>query len=312
MNNDNNILEFIKYNRDILDLIMDLAPIPLFIKDRAGRYIDCNKAFTEVLSITREGIIGKSVYELWKKDEADVFSAQDEALFQQGGLQVYETNVTSLDGAHHIVQFHKQVFTDSSGAAGFLGAIFDITEKKDLEYALAKQAAVDELTDLSNRRDGMAKLEILHKDSKKKNRPYCIAMIDIDHFKLINDQYGHNNGDIALKAFSDLTKKLLRSSDICFRYGGDEFVILLPETGLDDGFTVVERLRQAFDCNQLTFPDGRSVHSTVSIGLTQYTADSISLEQLLRASDKALYDAKNTGRNKTACIQHNQKTKNII
>ena len=138
MNNDNNILEFIKYNRDILDLIMDLAPIPLFIKDRAGRYIDCNKAFTEVLSITREGIIGKSVYELWKKDEADVFSAQDEALFQQGGLQVYETNVTSLDGAHHIVQFHKQVFTDSSGAAGFLGAIFDITEKKDLEYALAQ------------------------------------------------------------------------------------------------------------------------------------------------------------------------------
>lgn len=304
----NDIVEFIKYNRNILDLITDLVPIPLFVKDRTGLYIDCNKAFMDFLSITRERIIGKTVYEIWNKEEADVFFAQDEDLFNQGGLQIYEAKISSSEGVPHIVQFHKQIFTDSSGdIAGFLGAIFDITEKKELEYALARQAAVDELTGLPNRRDGMAKLEILHKDSERKKRPYCIAMIDIDHFKRINDLYGHNNGDIVLKVFSNLVRTTFRSSDICFRYGGEEFVVLLPETDLDDGFTVVERLRQTWACKQLTLSDCQSVYSTVSIGLTQYLANNdISFEQLLKASDKALYDAKNGGRNRTVCIQSNQ------
>lgn len=298
------IVEFIKYNRDILDLIMDLVPIPLFVKDRAGLYIDCNKAFMDFLSITREQIIGKTVYEIWKKEEADVFFAQDEELFNLGGLQIYETKISSYEGVPHIVQFHKQIFTDSAGGiAGFLGVIFDITEKKEMEYALAQQAAVDELTGLQNRREGMAKLEVMHKDSERKKQPYCIAMIDLDHFKRINDLYGHNNGDIVLKVFSNLAKNTLRNSDVCFRYGGEEFVVLLPETELDDGFSVLERLRQAWACTLLTLSDNQTVHSTVSIGLTQYPENGISYEQLLQASDKALYDAKKGGRNRTVCIQ---------
>lgn len=308
----NNILEFIKSNRNTLDLIMDLVPIPLFIKDRAGRYIDCNNAFTRFLSFSREEIIGKSVYEIWRKDEADVFFAQDEALYEQGDLQIYEAKITSSDGIIHIVQFHKQVFTDSSGViAGFLGAIFDITEKKELEETLARLATIDELTGLPNRRDGMAKLEVLHRNSARKNRPYCLAMIDIDRFKRLNDRYGHANGDFVLRAFADLMKKTLRSSDVCFRYGGEEFVILLPETELNDGFTIVERLRQVWDRNQLTLPDCQLVHSTVSIGLVQYPIDSISFEQLLQASDKALYDAKNGGRNRTICIKSTDKGQQI-
>ena len=296
----NEVLDFITSNRELLDLLLDLVPIPLFAKDPGGRYIDCNKSFTDFLSISRENIIGKSVYEIWSKDEADVFFAQDQELFEQGGLQIYETKITSADGALHIVQFHKQVFTDSTGeVAGFLGAIFDITEKKKLELALAQLAATDELTGLPNRRDGMTRLEILHKDSERKKRPYCIAMVDIDHFKLLNDQYGHPCGDFVLRLFADLAKHLLRSSDICFRYGGEEFVILLPETELDEGFAVVERLRQTWAGNQLTLLEGQAINSTLSIGLTQYSPNCVSHEQLLQASDQALYDAKNSGRNRT-------------
>lgn len=300
----NNILDFIKYNRDILDLIMDLVPIPLFMKDRAGLYIACNNAFSAFLSISREEIIGKSVYDIWSKEEADVFFAQDNALFEQGDLQIYETVISSSNGTQHTVQFHKQVFTDSSGeVTGFLGAIFDITEKKELEYALAQQATTDELTGLPNRRDGMARLEVLHRDSERKNRPYCIAMADMDHFKEINDLYGHSNGDLVLKAFAQLAKSSLRSSDVCFRYGGEEFVILLPETNLDDGFAVAERLRQAWGNTAVTLTDCQSVHSTLSIGLAQYPTGGSSYEQLLQASDKLLYVAKNGGRNQTACVQ---------
>lgn len=187
-----------------------------------------------------------------------------------------------------------------SGAVdGFLGAIFDITEKKGLESALAKLAATDELTGLPNRRDGMTRLEVLHSDSKRKNRPYCVAMVDIDHFKRLNDQFGHANGDLVLKAFAELVKETLRCSDVCFRYGGEEFVILLPETGADEGYIVVERLRQAVAATQLTLSDNQSTRATVSIGLTQSSPEhDVSCEHLIKTSDSALYDAKESGRNR--------------
>lgn len=298
-----NLVEFIKSHRNTLDLIFDLVPIPLFLKDRAGRYIDCNEAFTGFMSFRRENIIGKSVYEIWEKDEADVFFAKDNELFEHGGLQVYETQITSSSGKVNVVQFHKQVFTDADGnIAGLLGAIFDITDKKQLETALVQLAVTDELTGLPNRRDGMEKMRILHAESERQKRPYCIAMIDIDCFKQINDQYGHSEGDFIINTFANMVKNTLRASDVCFRYGGEEFVVLLPDTELEAGFFVVERLRQAWAQTLLTLTDGQSVCSTVSIGLAQYYAGAFSEEQILLASDKALYVAKNDGRNRTVCF----------
>lgn len=298
---EHDIVGFINYNRDILDLITDLVPIPLFIKDREGKYIDCNNAFTKFLNVTREDIIGKTVYQMWKKKEADVFYAQDNELFEKGGLQIYETEITPTDGTKKIVQFHKQVFFDDAGnMAGFLGVIFDITEKKKLEQSLAKLATVDDLTGLPNRRDGMKKLEILHNASIRSKRPYCLAMIDLDHFKAINDTYGHDNGDVVLKEFAILVKSSLRSSDVCFRYGGEEFLILLPETEIEVGFEVIERLRKTWDSKQLSISDSMVIHSSFSVGLIQYPFNCISVEQLIKESDKALYDAKNEGRNRIA------------
>lgn len=299
---DSNIVEFIKSNRNILDLILDLVPIPLFVKDKTGRYIDCNKAFMEFFSFRREELIGKTVYEIWGKEEADVFFAQDNDLFVQGGLQIYETQITSSRGIRSHVQFHKQVFTDPSGTtAGFLGAIFDLTAQKQMEKALAQLAITDELTGLPNRRDGMAKLEALHKASEKKSSPYCIAMVDIDNFKQLNDQYGHTVGDNVLFEFASFAQKSLRERDICFRYGGEEFVLLLPDTEMEKGYMVVERLRRVWASNSLILADSQSTHSTVSIGLAQNIATGSSFEQLLQLSDQALYAAKNCGRNRTVC-----------
>ncbi|TCT21345.1 GGDEF domain-containing protein [Thiobaca trueperi] len=302
MNKD--ILGFINSNRDLLDLIIDMVPIPLFVKDRAGRYIDCNMAFKNFLSFSREQIIGKTVYDIWSKDEADVFFYKDKELLDRGGLQIYEARITSSGGVHYDVQFHKQTFTDSSGAAiGFLGAVFDITENKRLENALVRLASTDELTGLLNRREGMARFETLHKDSERKKRPYCLAIIDLDHFKGLNDKYGHASGDLVLKAFSDLMKKILRCGDVCFRYGGEEFIVLLPETQLEEGFRVVERLRKNWAITKVALSDCQFVQSTVSIGLAQSITNNFSFDYLIQASDKALYDAKNNGRNCTACAQ---------
>lgn len=137
------IANFIINNRSGLDTVIDLIPIPIFIKSRYGDYLDCNVAFTKFLAFTRDQLIGKSVYDLWEKEEADVFFEQDNNLFASGGTQIYETKITSSSGDIHYVQFHKRIFSDMNGSTGgFLGAIFDITEKKrkieELEVALGR------------------------------------------------------------------------------------------------------------------------------------------------------------------------------
>lgn len=144
------ITKFITANRSSLDLVLDLVPIPLFVKDREGRYLDCNIAFTEFLHISREQIIGKTAHDLWRKEEADVFARQDAALFESTGLQVYETEITSSKGLTFIVQFHKRTFTDAQGVVqGFLGAIFDITERRryvtELEEAINRVRSLEGL-----------------------------------------------------------------------------------------------------------------------------------------------------------------------
>lgn len=297
------ILEFIGSSREQIDRIIDLVPIPIFIKDVEGRYVDCNLAFQELFSVKREGFVGKTVFEIWSREEASVFFSKDQELFERGGLQVYESTITSALGIEHIVQFHKQTFTDSNGiVSGFLGAIFDITKNKRLEKALFTQASTDELTGLLNRREGMARLEILHKESLRKNRPYCLAIADLDHFKQLNDTHGHLNGDFVLWDFSQLIKSALRGGDICFRYGGEEFVILLPETKLEDGIAVLERLRRACAVRPLCLTGGHTVYTTLSMGLIQHPTGKMEIKDLLQACDDALYAAKAAGRNRIVCV----------
>ncbi|NIY90936.1 sensor domain-containing diguanylate cyclase [Vibrio diazotrophicus] len=301
------IIKFINTNRHLLDLFTDLIPIPIFVKDKDGRYTECNKAYMDFMSLERDQLIGKTVYDIWDKADADVFFAKDKELLDRGGVDIYETEITSPQGLLHAVQFHKQTFTDSYGAvAGLLGVAFDITERKRLEYSLADLASTDELTGLPNRREGMSRLEVMHKASERKDRPYCIAMVDIDHFKKVNDQYGHSVGDLVLKEFASLAKTILRINDVCFRYGGEEFVILLPETNLSDGLNVVERFRQTWATSPLNLLESQIIHSTASIGLVQYQGNNVAFERLIQLCDQALYDAKNGGRNCTVCVQPNQ------
>jgi PAS domain S-box-containing protein len=140
------LVSFIISNRSLLDQVIDIVPIPLFMKDREGRYIDCNQAFTRFLSLPREEIIGKTVFELWKAEEAEVFHAQDQALYESGDQQVYESGITSSDGLRHSVQFHKQVVRDSGGEVkGFLGAIFDLTDQKEKEECIVQLLREKEL-----------------------------------------------------------------------------------------------------------------------------------------------------------------------
>ena len=166
-----------------------------------------------------------------------------------------------------------------------------------------KQSMTDSLTALYNRRslDQLLEREVALAD--RHGHPLSLVMIDLDYFKEINDTHGHAAGDHMLKAFADCVRITLRKTDLAFRYGGDEFVIALPQTPLAQAQQVVQKVRQAFLSVDFSHAIANLLQNpTLSIGVAERskTAGVLTLPQLLGAADQALYAAKNANRN---CIR---------
>jgi diguanylate cyclase (GGDEF)-like protein len=167
-----------------------------------------------------------------------------------------------------------------------------------LRETLRNQSIRDPLTGLFNRRYMEETLERELRRAERSHRPLCVAMLDLDHFKGLNDSFGHEAGDQLLAELGRLLRTNLRRGDVACRYGGEEFVLILPEAGAQDGFRRVEELRDA--CKQLCVTHlGRSVGApSFSGGLAVFPADGSTVEDLLRAADAALYHAKHAGRDR--------------
>lgn len=190
----------------------------------------------------------------------------------------------------------KPVSVDDDQAV-FNGVMFDITQQKEMEDELRKLATTDPLTGAFNRRcfRNMAAEEISR--SRRHNRPLTVLMLDIDHFKKINDTYGHAGGDEALQRVVAAISRLMRLNDVLGRFGGEEFALLLPETGIAGAMKLAERIRLAIASMIVTWED-RSFQFTVSIGAARYE-DGQDIDVALNAADQALYRAKTSGRNRT-------------
>ena len=166
-----------------------------------------------------------------------------------------------------------------------------------LQEEIHFQARHDALTDAFNRR---ALIEFADKEWSRSTRygySFSVLSVDIDHFKIFNDQYGHSVGDLALVQVSQSAQAALRANDIWCRYGGEEFVALLPETTMDQAMAVAERLRAAVESTAITSQQGL-LNVSVSIGVAQRNSNHSSFSEVLAISDAALYKAKAAGRNK--------------
>lgn len=161
----------------------------------------------------------------------------------------------------------------------------------------AAASGLDPLTGLRTRRGMQEALEREQNRFRRTGQVFCIAICDIDKFKGINDTYGHDVGDRVLAATAAAVSRGIRSFDEAFRMGGEEFLICLKESGLAEGYQVIERLRVDLMRSPVTLPDGRVVAVTASFGLVEAEAD-LSLDELVVRADRALYQAKNAGRNR--------------
>lgn len=169
-------------------------------------------------------------------------------------------------------------------------------EMTRLNEELADQAGTDALTGCANRRRFLAMLDAERQRAMRYETSFCVISVDLDFFKLINDQYGHAGGDEALRHFSNTTKNIIRATDLIGRLGGEEFVVLLRETTIEKAAILAERLRARIESSP-TQCSGQEIQLTVSCGIAQWRNEE-TMESLLDRSDKALYQAKTLGRNR--------------
>ncbi|MGM0768296.1 MAG: sensor domain-containing diguanylate cyclase [Pseudomonadota bacterium] len=190
---------------------------------------------------------------------------------------------------------------DPDGTITWHGMVTNIDRQKCLELELEQLSITDELTGLYNRRYMLRKLEESVAESKRYGDTFSLVSLDIDHFKAINDSYGHPTGDTVLKRFADIVAKRTRESDIVARTGGEEFIVFMPNTGLTEAEQVAESLRMALEAKQFVSDDGESFNVTFSAGVVNCSGEgvkSVSVRDLLSACDQSLYAAKRSGRNR--------------
>jgi diguanylate cyclase (GGDEF)-like protein/PAS domain S-box-containing protein len=304
--------------------IFSQSPIAIEIYDAAGRLIDANLACMELFGVTElEHLLG---FKLWNdpnvpldarqrlaRNETVVFEGVfDFSLVKQ--LKLYPTTRSGICYIDCIIH----PLRDAEQITGYLVQINDITERMraedelrrthasleltnlELQQALAREkilAHTDSLTGIFNRRYFFELAAHEFEVAKRYGSSLALIMFDIDHFKAVNDHFGHQAGDEILRQVAQIVRQQLRVVDLLARYGGEEFTVLLPSSSAEEAAVVAERFRAEIAAFQMTTERG-AVSVTVSIGITENTASLSSLDQLISQADQAMYAAKQTGRDR--------------
>src|SRR6516165_5155019 len=173
----------------------------------------------------------------------------------------------------------------------------DVTDLVEQADKLKELATVDGMTGLFNRRHFFSLAEIEWARYQRHWRPLSLLMVDIDQFKSINDRFGHDAGDHVIVQIAEICRQQKRKSDVVARFGGEEFLLLLPETQLSEAQVVAERLRQQVEASVLSIAS-HAINTTVSIGVAQASSSMKTIFDLIKVADHAMYAAKNAGRNR--------------
>ncbi|PKD42083.1 hypothetical protein CWO84_01375 [Methylomonas sp. Kb3] len=287
-----------KFHR-VLD--QSLVGITMIIDDRF-HYV--NPKFAAIFDYPVDELMTMDIMELVSDaDEPTVRAAMQKALNQELAKINFVANAVRRNGQMITVEVSVSPAIDIGGKPALIAVLADISERlrserqvQALHEQLQYQAIHDPLTGLYNRLFLNENLERELLLAERQGYEVSVVMSDLDHFKMINDCYGHQAGDAVLKAFADILKRHARASDLDCRYGGEEFFLVLPDTSLQTANERAESIRLALIAQPIAVAD-ISIHVTASFGVATYPANGLSPVALIGAADKALYLAKDAGRN---------------
>lgn len=303
-------------NKFLMAAIKNL-PNAIVIKDKDGCVIQASDQYGDTFGEDINLLPGRNSleFEFFDRDECIKLREEDEKLLENGGVIHYEEKYRFADGEVHPCFYWSKGFDVEDAKweiKGIVSEVVDISKEKKLEAELhdsltALMKAKDEIeyaskidpgTGLYNRYVFDAQTKDIIADARENGTPVSIMLCDLDHFKRVNDTFGHLEGDRVLKDFATVIKSHIRSEDVAIRYGGEEFLIFLPGTSLPHAKAAAERLRAATE-EQMYLPDGSVI--TVSIGLVRFNPEETRTQCIARA-DEALYTAKETGRNRVVVL----------
>ena len=293
------------------ELILTSAGEGIFGLDERGRVTFINPAAAEVLQCEMSSALGRDVHELLHRvpganEDRPGHEAFDHpaascrllnALFSGVELSQVDDIFTTALGVRVPVRLSLTPFARGNAVKGAVVVFSDVTRLRAIEEELRRLATTDALTGLANRRHFMerASHELLR--ARRYGQPVSMLVLDLDHFKLINDTHGHATGDDALKHFSRVCRDQLRVVDLPARLGGEEFAVLMPDTALEGAIEMAERLRATLESSPVVMA-GESITVTTSIGVTCAHAHELDVGTVLARADAALYAAKRGGRNR--------------
>ncbi|WP_455755685.1 diguanylate cyclase [Sulfurimonas sp.] len=301
--------EFTLDNLGIYKQFVESADVLFFAVDKDMHYIYINPFFEMVHNITLKDAIGKHFRDVIGNDGFNNNVHRYNKVLK-GEVIKYNSFFPKMDGnLHHYNAIYTPIEKEGK-VVGFTGVVVDITaeiesqkQKEEIkhQYALLDEkykiietmSITDVLTKTYNREFYNEKISELISLHKRYKTPFSIIMYDIDNFKHINDTYGHIMGDKVLKEMSKLIKTLLRSSDYLFRVGGEEFIVLLSETTMEESKSVAEKIRK--NVSELNTLNTQQI--TISLGLTEIQPTDTE-KSLYKRVDNLMYDSKNNGKNR--------------
>ncbi len=289
------------YEEIIFDdnLLFELNAIPQMVVNKDRVIVRVNKKFTKLFGYSSDEILGKQTATLTPSLEKFQEYAQYFVHTKEGIIKSEELEYKKKDATIFWVKLEGNPINKSGRELLILWSFIDITKEVYYRKELELLASTDPMTKLYNRRYFSELATTVVQLAKRSGLVYSVIMVDIDKFKRINDTYGHTIGDEVIIALSKVLKYNGRESDIVSRWGGEEFVILLPQTKQNSAMEIAEKLRKNVEVLHVVIGDDKKISFTISLGVaTVHLQNCFDVEDVINNADKALYFAKEGGRNR--------------
>lgn len=297
----------IQEGRMLADLI-ELCPDGIIGVDRPGTVTIFNRAASRITARPAESVIGKApIWEVYgsrklaREIKAAIYNEENGGYGRLDGMDV---EIVDAEGGTVPIRLSAVLLTENGEEIGSVGFFHDLSRRKSLEDKLRTLSITDSLTGLYNQRHFHERLAGELARAERYGRDLSLICFDLDRFKDCNDRLGHLEGDNVLRLVGEVLRGVTRRSDQCFRYGGDEFFVLLPETGLEEARRTAEKIRKAFNRRwpfDAAGAAGRGQGVTLSMGVAQRSGEGPA-DALIKRADLAMYNAKSRGGDRVVAL----------